>query len=61
VHKMPSQPMAECGGEPVIQATWESEIGEIDIPGQSGQKRICETPISMEKNLGVVMHTCHSS
>jgi hypothetical protein len=53
--------MAECGGEPVIQATWESEIGEIDIPGQSGQKRICETSISMEKNLGVVMHTCHSS
>jgi hypothetical protein len=36
---------------PIILAFWESEIRRIMRPGQLG-KKVCETPISMEKTWG---------
>jgi hypothetical protein len=45
---------------PVILATWEMAIRRIVVGGQPGQK-ICEAPISANKKLGMVTHTCHPS
>jgi hypothetical protein len=41
----------------VILATWGSEIGRTVVPGQPGQKAY-QTPISTNKKLGTVVHTC---
>jgi hypothetical protein len=44
----------------VISATQEAEIGRTTVQGQLRQK-VCETPISTNKNLGVVTHASHPS
>jgi hypothetical protein len=42
-----------------IQATQEAKKGGIMDPDQPVQNNL-EDPISMEKNLGTVVHACHS-
>jgi hypothetical protein len=41
---------------PVILAAWEAEIRRITVQDQLRQK-VCKTPISTEKKLGLVVHT----
>jgi hypothetical protein len=40
---------------------WEVEIWKITVPGQPRPKISFQDPISMEKKLEVVAHSCHPS
>jgi hypothetical protein len=38
-----------------------AEIQRIVVPGQTRQKKVCETPILWGKELGTVVHACRPS
>jgi hypothetical protein len=61
VSKISSQPIAGCRGMCLLsQAVREAEMRKIGVPGRLCKKSL-QDPISMEKKLGMVAHTCHSS
>jgi hypothetical protein len=48
LYETPSQPIAAHGARLSSQATWETGIRKITVPGQHGQKSL-KDPISTEK------------
>jgi hypothetical protein len=45
---------------PVILATWEAKIQRVPVPGQTS-KKVCKTPISIEKTESWAWPACHSN
>jgi hypothetical protein len=61
VCKTSSQSIAGCSGIHLSSlASEEAEIKRIMVPGQSRQKKPCDTPFKFKK-LGLMLHTCYSN